>query len=162
TVTLNQHHDLRLVRPASTLTGPLVARLATDVGFIDFHSAIKRFKWPVLPHRFADAIRHKPCRLYGDPELSAHLEGADALLAAGHQVDCGQPFAEWNMGVLKNGADLNRVLLAASLALVHALANRLLGLGLWLQLVSAIAASALRANRTGRPKFAFQKFAGRV
>ena len=62
----------------------------------------------------------KPCRLDRDVAFAGDLVTTDALLAAGHQVNCHQPLAERDLAVLKDRPDANRKLLAALLALVDA------------------------------------------
>src|SRR5262249_20095978 len=73
----------------------LVLLKAANIRFVGFNclaSTAKRSAslWEKLPHAFANAMGHKPCRAIGTKTQHApKLMGADALLAGHHEV-CGQ------------------------------------------------------------------------
>jgi len=52
-------------------------------------------------HRLANAHRHEPCRLVGDPECAMQLMRRNAFLARRHQTEGEQPLVDRNMRALE-------------------------------------------------------------
>ena len=94
-------------------------------------------------------MAHEPRRLEGEPQGAVKLVAADALLAAGDQVEGLQPQAQRNVAVLEDGADGHAELLAAGVALVEAEAG-----ALPCHLGDALHGAAMGAHGAIRPKWA--------
>lgn len=157
--TLDQGERDLLARPADragALAAMLVLLLAADIGLVRLDRlafAAKRASMK-LAHPFADAVRHEPGALVGDPEHAVELVRADPLLARRHEMRREQPFVERNMARLVNRADRHSELLAAVVAVVKAGAMRALGA---LYRRDAVAHhAAMRAHGTIRPAHALK------
>src|SRR5665213_531535 len=126
----------------------LIGLFAADIGFVDFNNLVRaaeRAK-PAVTHGLTNAMAREPCRFVGQPEHAMDLVGADALLAANHQMQDQQPLVERDMRALKHGADRDGELLLAALALVDAGAVfSTLRAALAVKLVSAADQPAMRA-----------------
>ena len=85
------------------------------------------------------------------------LMGADALLAGGHQEQCGQPLGQRNLGTLENRLHGHGELVTALGALVEA---RTMGLALKRLDLGLIDVATMRANRAIRPNPSLKPFAG--
>lgn len=103
------HTDLsaanaRQMRPFVTVA---VFILAADVGFINLHFAHKLSKAPIF-HRRSDSVAHIPGRpVVAAADLPMDLQGTDALLALGHQVNDLEPDPQGIVGILKDGFGQN-------------------------------------------------------
>lgn len=131
----------------------LVGRL-TIVRFVGFHDltvAAKRAK-VAFTHRFANAVRDKPCGFQGHAKGAVKLVARDAFLGRRHKKDRLQPMVQLHMAGFKDGADFDGEGLAALVALVSANAGALA-----LHLGNALDTAAMRANRTVRPNPGFHK-----
>ena len=73
-------------------------------------------------HGEADTMAKEPSGLVGHFQGAVHLMGADALLAAAHQVHGLQPLVKRDMAFFKNGAHAYREPATAIGALVQAMA----------------------------------------
>jgi len=123
-----------------------------EVGFIGFDrlaSAANRASISARGHRQPNPMTDEPCRFHAAAQHALELARADAFLAGAHQVDRLQPDGHLDMAVLENGADLDRELLAAFLAVTQAGARRF---AVELMDAGRIAVTAVRADRAGRPQ----------
>ena len=93
----------------------------------------------------------EPSRLVSDLQSAVHLMGRDTLLAAAHEVDGLQTFAERDMGRLKNGADAHGELATAMAALLETGANAALLILHAFKRVNSIQCAALWAYRGAVP-----------
>ena len=98
-------------------------------------------------------MAHEPCGLVADVHHPVELMGADAFLAAGHQVEGLQPLVQGDLAALHDGAHRDREILPALLrsTTIHA---RLFGL------VSLSDRAAMRANRLPTPTEPFEVLSG--
>ena len=102
-----------------------VRTVRTDVSLIDLHFILEQSSQWLAAHDQPDAMGQMPCRLVGTkPQIALKLEGADALLAAGHQVKSLDPSCQRQVGIFKNCADRDRELLLAVAAAQQAGPNR--------------------------------------
>jgi len=95
-----------------------VARLAADVGFVRFCRAARRShaRHRSRLHRFTNPVEHEPSRLLCNSDRAMQFVTADAVFAvADHPEGC-HPLIEADRRVFKNGSDLERELLLASVA----------------------------------------------
>jgi len=108
---------------------------------------------PARAHRLTDAMGKKPRGLVGDLQHAVQLVGGNALLAARQQVDRLQHLVQRDMRGLENRSNLHGERLPALATLLQPKPGRLA-----LQFVDAFGVSiaAVGANRTIRPKHAFQ------
>jgi hypothetical protein len=116
----DQSHDGFLGRRFSI---GAVSSPAADEGFVRLNEFAFAAEWSPLVnakihHRFAEAMRQKPCGLQGDAEHAVQLVAARALLAGAEQVHCLEPDMQLDMARLENSADLDGEGLAAGIALV--------------------------------------------
>jgi len=116
-------------RPSSL---PSFSALAADIRFIHFNRARQFGFERFLFHRVANPMRHEPRALISHSKHSVKLVGAHAFLARAEKMDCHEPFVQRNMAVREDRIHSDRELLAASLTLPHAFADRALGIGLTL------------------------------
>src|SRR5262245_54211098 len=89
---------------------------------------------------------HEPCALVSDAQHAMELVRTDALLGRTHQMRRHHPLMEWNVGTFINGTDANRILLAAGVAVIPALAHAPAAKGR-----SLVQRAAVRAYRAIRP-----------
>src|ERR1017187_2140375 len=134
--------------------GAVVAglRRAGQKGFIGLNRHVRAANRTSIGrrrHRQPNPMAHEPCGLHAAAEHPLKLTRADAFLAGAHQVNRLKPMGHRRVAVLENGANLDRKLLAAVIALAQAsprgLASQFADAGL-------IAVAAVRANRTVRPQ----------
>lgn len=150
---LDQSDDLHLVAPAG-LAAPALAideflALPTPKRFVDFQRlplAAERPRAALVVHREPDAMRHVPGGFHVHAERPLKLSGADALLAAAHEIHRLKPEMQRRVTGFKDGADLDGEGLAAGVALVSADPSALA-----LQLPAAIDNAAMGADATARP-----------
>ena len=94
------------------LTPMPVLILAADVSFIHFYLTHQLGKASIL-HRGADAMAHIPSRaVVAASDLAMDLQGADPLLALGHQVNDLEPSPKRIVGILEHGAGNDREAIA--------------------------------------------------
>ncbi len=90
-------------REVGFLAAMAVLILTTDIRFINLDFAHELRKTAVL-HGGSDPVAHIPSRFVGTAaDLALDLQGADALLALGHEVNDLEPHAQVVVGVLKHG-----------------------------------------------------------
>lgn len=105
-------------------------------------------------------MAHEPRRLVGHLDRAVELVGADALLAPAHQVEGQQPLVQGHMALLQHGADRDRELTLAIVAVIEALAVGFLGA---FDLMDAARLGlTVRAHGTVGPAGGLQVFAGCV
>lgn len=102
----NRAHDRDLGTAAfdmAFLVPVAVLILPAQVRFIHFHFAHQLRKALIL-HRRPDAMAHIPCcPVVPGANRAVDLQGTDALLAGGHQVDDLKPCPKRKVGVLEHG-----------------------------------------------------------
>ncbi len=130
----------------TTVAAAHAARLAAHISLVNLHDALQKFTVGV-PHGRADTVAEVPRRLIGDVERALHLEGTDAFLALGHQVDRQKPLGQRKVCVVKNRARRNRKVIVAPVA-VELLAGRDFRDD---GAVAARAANASRPAKSGKP-----------
>src|SRR6202451_757956 len=86
-----------------------------------------------------------------------NLTRADAFLGRAHQINHLEPHSKGSVAVLENGADLDRELFTALIALPQADPR---GFAIQAPDLGAVAVAAVRANRAGRPQPRFNVSAG--
>src|SRR5665213_300881 len=89
------------------------------IRFNEFALAAERASLAGRLHRFADAMRHEPSGLVGNPQHPVKLVGADALLRRSHEVRGEQPLVQRDMRPLKNRARPDREFAPAIVAKKH-------------------------------------------
>ena len=94
-------------------------QLSTDVGFVHFHGSVK-WAFRGLFHCITDSVSHEPSTLESNAQGPVKLVCAYAFLRSRHKIDGLKPDTHGNMAVFKDGADLNRERLPASVAFVSA------------------------------------------
>ena len=105
------------------LPSVLVGVLAADIGFVDFNHLVCAAETAgkgALAHGFANAVHHEPGRFVRNADHAVHLMRAHPLLAGAQQERRHQPLVKRDMRALKEGADRDRELLAARIALIPA------------------------------------------
>src|SRR5258706_10875651 len=100
-------------------------------------------------------MAHEPCSLEGDAKSAVELVRADALLAAGDQIERLQPEMQRHVALLEDGADSDAELAPAGIALVEAKAGRLA-----LELGDAVPSAAMSADGAVRPHLGFYPVVG--
>jgi hypothetical protein len=90
--------------------------LCPDECLIDFNFYAHLFERACL-HYPANPMHHEPCRLLCHTNAPGYLAGANTILAINHEPHCSKPLIQPDGTVLKNGSNLDGVLLAAGLAL---------------------------------------------
>lgn len=154
---LHQDEHGRFLRPTATLVldARSLARLATDIGFIDLDGPGQESLQRIFLHRVTEAVAHEPRALVAlQIQGALELAGADALLAGAHEMQGEQPLLEADVGGVEDGADGGRELLAAAVAFEETGA-----MGLAVHLL-ALAAVAMRAFHAVRPADADEVAAG--
>lgn len=136
----------------------LLARVATDIGFVGFESnlgaAERRNDNAVLfGHGLADTMAKEPRGFHAAIEHPLNLAGRNALLAGAHQVNDLEPQMQRQMRGFEDGSHANGKGLAALVALDETLAG---GLALHTAQPLFVGISAMMANRPVRPKTAFE------
>lgn len=122
--------------------------LATDIGFVYLHFAHELGKAAVL-HGGSDSMAHIPGGfIRSATDLPLDLQGTDALLALGHEVNDLEPHAQVVVGVFKDSFGNDREAVAIPSAAFLALTNPVKGLGI--QLID-FAIAATRALHTILP-----------
>jgi hypothetical protein len=86
--------------------GTFVAKLASDVGFIDLYGGVGVSQLNVFgfPHGFADPVSHIPGSLVSHADITPELAGGNALLGIAHQRDRREPLGQWKVGVMEKSA----------------------------------------------------------
>ena len=83
----------------------LVLFFAADVGFVGFCDAAQEIEVMVVFFTcFADALEEKPCALLGYVEFFGQLGGGYAFARDDHFIKGVNPFVQWDVGVLEDGA----------------------------------------------------------
>ena len=112
-------------RPSSVHHVPLalvhVHDFAADEGFVSFQRAPRpttelATSVTALFHRFAEPLKHKPCRLLGDAKRPRQFVRTDAVLAVRQHPHRNQPLVQAKSRILKDRLDLDRELLVAAVA----------------------------------------------
>src|ERR1700730_6703533 len=111
TAALNKSND-RFFSNSTTTFMPALARMlilfkAADICVVHFHRsaiAAKRGR-NKRTHSFTQAMLHKPCGFVSYLQRAVELVGADALLAAGHQMRGLEPLVQRDMTALEYGPD---------------------------------------------------------
>ena len=102
-------------------------------------------------------MAEEPTRLVTQSKGPLDLRGGNALLRAAHHVDRHEPLGHGDMGVLEDGPDLDRVLLAAHPALAEPRTG-----GLAFNASLALGSLTVRAYRPVRPDQALDEGNGLV
>lgn len=92
------------------------ASTATDESLIYFDLPAHLLKRQAL-HGKPNAMVHEPSALLGNAQSASHLVGADSVLAVGNHPESREPPVQTERAVFKDGSDLDRELLPATLAL---------------------------------------------
>jgi hypothetical protein len=117
-----------------------VPGLAADVSLVHFNFARQQLE-AARAHRKPDAMEHEPRRLLRCPERPSEFVRANPVLRVGSKPDSGKPLVQTERRILKDRADLDRVLLLTRLALPEVASGQ----------VGVLRAAALRADRPVRP-----------
>jgi hypothetical protein len=156
----NERND----RSSAKMLRALIALSANEC-FVNFNCAFEQFCQRALAHCETNPVRHEPSRLVGDVEHPMQLVCAHSLFRGAKKEKRHEPFADGNMGILKDRSDRHRELLAAGTALVEPFAGRPVTVGAGRKCVNALGLAvvgAVRANRAVRPAKRFQKSAGLI
>ncbi len=151
--TVNQRQNLHLVMEGALLLNALEVADERLVNFDHAASTAERGK-VAIGHRFTDTVSKEPRALVGDFQNAVELMGADALLAAGHQIDGLHSLVKREAHVFEHRADLDRELLLAVTTAPQANTNALFRARLYLR--DAIHAATVRANRLTSPNDLFE------
>ena len=159
---IDQRQNLHLLNPRriGMRGGRPGVGIAADEGLIRRNVAAVTAERGQLArtHGLADAMREKPRGLVGGLKGAVQLVGGDTLLAGAHQEDRLQPLRHRQLRLLEDRAHADGELLTALAAVLQAEANPLLRVRL--DGVDAVAAAAVRADRTLRPQDAFNEGEG--
>jgi len=147
----NRANDAYLIAAWTSLQALLVPVpvliLAADVGLVYLDFAHELGKAAVL-HGGPDPVAHIPGRFIGPAaDLPLNLQGADALLALGHEVNHLEPDAKVVVGVLKDGLSDDAEPITVSSTAILALAHPMKRLGLQLVDFGIAAPRTLNAIR---------------
>jgi len=128
---------------ASRATPGFTGSGAADQGFVDLHPLLQRLA--IRPdHRPTDLVQPAPgSAVAAETHLPLQLHRRDAAFAGGDQVDGQEPFGEPGLGLLEHGTGEDRVLPAASAALL----DQALLVAPGLAMPAAAAAKPLRPER---------------
>lgn len=151
-VTLDQREYLVLVASTPRNLRFALAPVESFVGFDNLARSAER-RIGLHLERFADAMRHEPRGLVGDPEHPVKLVRADPFLRRAHKVRGHQPLVKRNLGTLENCSDRDGELLAAIPAEIQART-----VGLAVQLYVALKTPAMRAYRAIGPYLRLKVF----
>ena len=102
--------------------------LAADEGLIHFdRSAIApQFGNASGLQGEAQAMQDEPCRLLSDPDGLGDFVGTDAVLAVDQHPERGEPFVQFDRGILKDGSQFYGELLVALFALPALLCRKVI------------------------------------
>lgn len=153
TAALDQRKHRALMLRAASGRRALLAPNKRLVSFNHLTFAAQRRKLPGA-HSLTDAVSHEPRTFVRHAQQAMQLMTAKALLAGGQQERGLQPFEQRDMAGLVHGADLDRELLAALVALLQARTGRL---ALQLADLGRICVAAMRACRAVRPEQTLKK-----
>ena len=134
---------------------------AANKSFINFNGALEQFSERTFAHCKANAMRHKPSAFVSDIQHPVKLMGAHSLFGRAKEENRHQPFANGNVGILKDGSNRDCKLLAAGTALVKTLSGWTFAVRLWGNRVDAFCLPvvlAMGANRTVRPTEGLKQF----
>jgi hypothetical protein len=92
-----------------------VLGFSTDVCLVNFDRA-RHLCERLRKHCFTNAVEHEPRRLLRDKKRPSQFVTRNTVLAIGDQPHGGEPLVETDRGILKDGTDLDRELLFATLA----------------------------------------------
>lgn len=100
---------------SALLGGVLVLFFSAYVGFVGFCDAAQEvYAWVVVVFTgFADALEKKPCALLGYFKFFGQLEGGHAFAGCGYFTNGVNPFAQWDVGALEDGARADGIDFAA-------------------------------------------------
>ena len=100
--------------------------LVAEVGFIGFDdlAGATQSLGAGVTQGLAQPMRHEPRRLVADAQHAVELVSADTFLAGAQQVHGVDPLVQRNLGTLQDGADGDRELLTAGVALDDTIAVR--------------------------------------
>ena len=145
------------------MLSPHVAFSANE-SLVNFHGSTKQFCQRTFSHSKANSVSHKPRALVSNIKHPVQLVSAHAFLGRAQNKNRHQPFANGNMGILKDCPNRHRKLLAASPAFVNASANGAIALRVGGKLINRLGCGvlAMRAGRAIRPTQRLQKLSGGV
>ena len=105
----------RLVRraPPALATGVLAAQ----IGVVQLHGALQPVALITLPHGLHELVLEQPGGVVVDAQLAPQLQGRDAALGLGEEVDGKEPNAQRQLGGLEDGAGEQGELALAVVAL---------------------------------------------
>jgi len=153
----SNHHRLSRSRAASFPVPRIVMailRFAANKGFIDFDLAYQLRKVAAL-HGCSNPVAHIPGRpIVAAPNLAMDLQGTNALLALGHQVNDLKPRPQGVIGILKDGLGNDRKPIPIPSAAIFMFAYPMKWAGL--QCIDFLALTA-RALHTIRPTHLFEE-----
>jgi hypothetical protein len=112
---------------------------AANIGNVHLDLAIQH-RFIGLRHGVSDAMAEVPCRFVTHSDCALNLTSGHAFLGFAEQMCSEEPFAEWEMGIVKYGAGCNGKLVVAVFAVEELLVSIQLDHG-------AFAAQALWAFR---------------
>ena len=133
------------------------ALFAADVGLVNLNDAAcaAHGRKAAVPHRLADAMAHEPSGFQVNAEGPVKLVSRDAFLRRAHKVNRLKPKMHRRMAVLEDSSNLNCELLPAGVTLMNANTGRIAA-----HPRNARGFTAMRANRTVRPKARFNPCIG--
>jgi hypothetical protein len=110
----NPHHDC-FVFPASSSDTTLalgnvhIASFSADERLIDLDFSTELCERTILQSE-PDTVKHEPCSLLCDLQISCDFIGTDSVFAIGNQPDGGKPLVQTERRILEDGSDLDREL----------------------------------------------------
>src|SRR5258708_4947529 len=110
---LKDSHDGGLVLGASSgnaalaLTHMHVQRFTADESLIDFHFAAELGTEEIVLHRKANPLKHEPCRLLSNANISRNLVTGHAVFAIGEHPRRSEPLIQRDRRILINRSDLD-------------------------------------------------------
>lgn len=117
---LNEGDNWHLLVPRGFTA--LSFKLAAHIGFISFDHAREESSHRLALHSEADTVCHVPSSaIAAKAKVALQLQGADALLAAAHEVEGADPFAQRDVGIFKDSAHSDGELLFAGAAAMKAI-----------------------------------------
>ncbi len=134
---------------AGSLISVFVLVLPADIGFVNFNNTHQLAKLGI-DQPGADAVAHIMSRPIGaETHDTLHLKSCNAFLAGQHHVDNAEPFAETDIGILKDGADKHGEAVAAARRALLALPMKRL-ISHWIDLLICAARAANAHRPTAR------------
>lgn len=115
-----------------------------DVSLVDFDFAFEKLE--IGLHGLSKSVHHKPGRRLCNAQVTGQLGAADAFAGVVEHVHCIYPFAEWDIGVFKDGTSTHGELLLAAGAVV----------GVSVFDAGSYVPTAARALYAVRPAFGFE------